>query len=142
MEDLLFELLAVLLETLFEVLIELLGAALLDSLFRMATGAVGKVLEAVEDESGLRAPLVFGLIGLAVGGLSVLIFPHQLIHTEHSEKFHGISLVISPVVSGLVMSRIGSSLRQQGKKVVPIESFGYGFIFAFGMALVRFLFAK
>jgi hypothetical protein len=40
------------------------------------------------------------------------------------------------------MSRVGLSLRRQGQKATQIESLGYGFIFAFGMALVRFIFAK
>ncbi len=39
------------------------------------------------------------------------------------------------------MSLIGSTLRNRDKRVVQIESFGYGFAFAFGMALVRFFFA-
>jgi hypothetical protein len=39
------------------------------------------------------------------------------------------------------MSLTGFLLRQRGKTVVQIESFSYGFAFAFGMALVRFLFA-
>jgi hypothetical protein len=38
------------------------------------------------------------------------------------------------------MSLLGSILTRQGKKVVQIESFPYGFAFAFGMALIRYLF--
>ena len=38
------------------------------------------------------------------------------------------------------MSWIGSILQGRGKKVVQIESFRYGFAFAFGMALIRFFF--
>lgn len=36
----------------------------------------------------------------------------------------------------------GAVLRRRDKRVTRIESFGYGFSFAFGMALVRFFFAK
>jgi hypothetical protein len=38
------------------------------------------------------------------------------------------------------MSFIGSTLRRKGKKVVQIESFWYGFSFALGMAVVRYLY--
>lgn len=40
------------------------------------------------------------------------------------------------------MAFIGHKLRQQRKQVVRIESFTYGFAFAFGMALIRLIFAK
>jgi hypothetical protein len=33
-------------------------------------------------------------------------------------------------------------MRRWGKKVTPVETFGYGFAFALGMALIRFFFAK
>jgi hypothetical protein len=33
-------------------------------------------------------------------------------------------------------------LSRQDKKVTRIESFGYGFAFAFGIALIRYLFAS
>jgi hypothetical protein len=37
---------------------------------------------------------------------------------------------------------MGSALRRRNKIAMQIESFGHGFAFAFGMALVRFLFVK
>jgi hypothetical protein len=39
------------------------------------------------------------------------------------------------------MSLVGSILGRQGKSVAQIESFGYGFALAFGIALIRYLFA-
>jgi hypothetical protein len=35
---------------------------------------------------------------------------------------------------------VGSTLRKRDKKTIRIESFGYGFAFAFGMAVIRFLY--
>ncbi len=40
------------------------------------------------------------------------------------------------------MSWAGALLRKRDKKTIQIESFGYGFVFAFCIALMRFLFAK
>jgi len=40
-----------------------------------------------------------------------------------------------------MMSATGASFRRFGKKVTQLQSFGCGFIFAFGMALLRFFFA-
>jgi len=83
------------------------------------------------------ATVGYTLLGASAGGLSLFIFPHPLVHPS---RLHGINLLVSPIVTGLVMSLIGSILSRQGKKVVQIESFGYGFAFAFGMALIRYFF--
>jgi hypothetical protein len=41
-----------------------------------------------------------------------------------------------------MMWATGAVLRRRGKRVTRMESFGYGFAFALGMALMRFFFAK
>ena len=79
----------------------------------------------------------YALLGVIVGVLSLLIFPHSFVR---SAKLHGISLFITPTLAGLVMSGVGWLRRRQGRTVIRLDSFSYGFIFAFAMALVRFLF--
>jgi hypothetical protein len=86
-------------------------------------------LEQVSESSGLEL-----LLGAATGALSVLIFPHPLFHHSH---VHGVSLVISPVVTGLVMSQIGSVQRRRGRESTPMD--WYGFVFALAMAAMRFV---
>ncbi|TAN39692.1 MAG: hypothetical protein EPN25_10310 [Nitrospirae bacterium] len=81
----------------------------------------------------------YGLLGLAAGGLSLYVFPHPFVR---SARFHGISLIISPLFTGLAMSGMGNLRRRQGKLVLRIDSFIYGFIFAFGMSLIRFLYTR
>jgi hypothetical protein len=75
-----------------------------------------------------------GFLGVLVGAASIVMLPHPLFHRS---KFHGISLVLSPIAAGTAMSALGAMLRKRGKQVVQIESFPYAFAFAFGMALVR-----
>jgi hypothetical protein len=55
---------------------------------------------------------------------------------------HGISLLISPLLTGLAMATVGRGVRRRGRAPVRIESFGYGFAFAFAFALVRFLMVR
>jgi hypothetical protein len=83
--------------------------------------------------------LKFALLGLGSGLLSLLIFPHPLVHAS---KLHGISLLISPLITGLVMSFVGRMIRRRGKTAVNIESFTYGFAFAFTFALIRILMVR
>jgi len=133
MGELLFELLLAFGELFLEVLFEFAGEALLD----LALRAIAEVFETSRFTSPVLASVGYTLLGASAGGLSLFIFPHPLVHPS---RLHGINLLVSPIVTGLVMSLIGSILSRQGKKVVQIESFGYGFAFAFGMALIRYFF--
>lgn len=81
----------------------------------------------------------YGILGLFAGGASLLLFPHPF---TRSSRFHGISLLITPVLTGLAMSCMGWLRKRQGKVVLRIDTFSYGFIFAFGIALIRLLYTK
>ena len=83
--------------------------------------------------------LGYGLLGLFVGGASLLIFPHPFVR---SSRFYGISLLITPILTGLAMSGMGWLRKRQGKVVLRIDTFSYGFIFAFGLALIRLVYTK
>jgi len=74
-----------------------------------------------------------------VGFLSILIFPNSFVR---SSNLHGISLLITPVLAGFTMSAIGWFRARQGKSLIRLETFSCGFIFAFGMALIRLLFTS
>ena len=131
MDDLLIQILLALAEFFFEALLELGGEALLDVLSRVAAD----VFKPAEPPHPVFSGLVWGFLGAVVGATSLAIFPHPLFHPS---KFHGISLILSPIAVGTAMSALGAMLRKRGKQVVQIESFPYAFAFAFAMALVRF----
>ncbi|HTQ58969.1 MAG TPA: hypothetical protein VMI32_02015 [Candidatus Solibacter sp.] len=131
-------------EVLFAIL-EILAEVFLEAAFEFTVELLGSLvlrgIEAVFDTSELKNPflacLVYVLLGGVVGGLSLLLFPHPLVHRS---RVPGVSLIISPVLAGLGMSYVGSVRRGRNKKTLQIESFGYGFAFAFGMVVVRFIF--
>ena len=140
-DELLAEILGAIAEFLLEALLELIAAAVLDLTSRALLGLFTSLAEAVKD-SRVLSGFLYVLLGVSAGVLSLVILPHPLIHREHPTRFHGISLLISPVIAGLVLSSVGAVMRRWGKKMNPVESFGYGFAFAFGLALVRFFFAQ
>ncbi len=76
------------------------------------------------------------LLGVVAGLVSVAIHPVALFHPG---KIHGISLILSPLLTGLVMGGFGSGLRRRNGRPLPWESFWGGFAFALGMAVIRFL---
>ena len=135
MLELLFLLLEPFLEFLFEAAFEF-AAEFLTSLIWRGLAAVS------DNRESKNLPLAFTgymFLGGAIGGLSLLLFPHPLIRPS---RVPGLSVVISPILAGFGMSLVGSALRKRNKKAMPIESFGNGFAFAFGMALVRFFLAR
>jgi hypothetical protein len=124
-------LLEVLFEAAFEFVAEFIGALIIR--------AVGAVFDTSEFKNPVLAYIVYLVLGGVVGGLSLLLFPFPLVHPS---RFPGLSVILSPVLAGLGMSMVGSTLRKRKKKAMRLESFGYGFAFAFGMAVIRFLYIR
>ena len=118
-----------------EFLLQFLGEVLLELLLR-ASPPVPWLRNSV---NALRTAFLFSVSGVLIGLFSIWLFPRAFIR---SSTLHGISLLITPVLAGLVMSAIGWIRLRQGKLVAKLESFSYGFIFAFAMALIRLLFTK
>jgi hypothetical protein len=79
-----------------------------------------------------------GVLGAFVGWISIGILPSPVFHPGTR---HGLSLIVSPVLTGLVMAFVGSHLKRRKEMPAALESFSGGFTFALGMALVRFLHA-
>lgn len=129
------ELLFALLELLFEFVLEIASEVVLDLLTR----AGAAVFESELPFHRIGTWFASGFYGVLAGAISIAAFPHPVFRAS---KVHGISLVVSPVLTGGVMSGVGNLLRRRGKRVVQIETFPYAFAFALGMAFVRFLFVS
>jgi hypothetical protein len=135
MDDVFFALLSAVAELLFEVFFQVVVEAVVALIAR----SIRNVFEETNSINPILATIGYLLLGSAFGLASVRLFPHPFFQPS---KFHGISLVISPVITGLVMSQVGIMLRRKGKQAVRIESFGYGFTFALGLAIIRFILVR
>ena len=83
--------------------------------------------------------VVYGGVGLVAGIISLLIFPEAF---ARSSTLPGISLVITPVLGGLVMSYIAWLRVRTWDWTIRLETFAYGFVFAFVMTLLRLKFTQ
>src|SRR5437868_11684353 len=119
MEELLLSVLYVIGEILLEALLEIAGEAV----FAQISRAIGNLFAPLFKCSQPLNAIGFAAAGMAAGLLSILVFPHRVLHPS---RFHGISLLISPLITGLVMSQVGRAVRRRGQKPAMIESFGYG----------------
>ena len=131
--EILAELLFAILGAIFEVLLELAGSLLVD----LGLRSVKEPTVPRDERNPIFAGVGYALFGLVAGFVSLLIFPEAI---ARSEKFHGINILISPVLAGLAMAGFGWVLERSGKRRLRLDSFVYGFVFAMPMALVRFYF--
>ena len=118
-------------EFLLDLLVEVGGQVLFELAAQSLTDAVGPQREARPVAAG------FGhlLMGLVAGIISLGVVRHRL--TPQS-PVPGISLIMSPLVTGLVMDTLGRLWRDRGDRPA-LFTFRGGAVFAFGMALVRFV---
>jgi hypothetical protein len=75
--------------------------------------------------------------GSVAGAASALIWPHRVFHER--PLFPGLSLLLAPAFASRVMGSIGDRLRKRGITPTPLATAGGGALFAFSMALARFL---
>ena len=115
----------------FEFALEFFGQLLIEFGLR----SLGEPFVERERRNPIFAAVGYFLLGLILGGLSLLIFPQSFVR---SQRLHGISLLITPVLAGLGMAAVGRLRVKRGQTLLRLDSFVYGFIFAFAMALVRF----
>ena len=141
MGELLAAILGAIAELLLEAFLEIIAAVFVDVVSAAFLDLFTGLKEAIQGSRVLTG-FTYGLLGMLTGALSLLVLPHRVVHRERPFGFHGISLLISPIIAGLVLSCVGAVMRKWGKKVMPVETFGYGFAFALGMAVIRFLFAQ
>lgn len=124
----------------FEIIFQLLGELLLQALFELLAELGFRSLANTlkRPRSPVLSTLGFTLWGILAGAISLLIFP-----TSHIDDpaFRMLNLFVTPVGLGFLMMLIGRIRRRKGQDLVRLDQFGYAFVFAFAMALVRFIWA-
>lgn len=124
--DLLLGLVWCLLEIFFELIFEIVwgaGRAVIDSLEPSTLDAV-------------LSAIAYFLVGLILGVLSAWALPDPLLPPPRTR---GLSLLLSPLLSGFAMHTWGAFRRDRGRPASTLATFYGGAAFALGAALGRFL---
>jgi hypothetical protein len=108
-----------------EVVLEVVGDALWD---------IGSLDPSTRD--ALFATFLCFATGAAVGLGSGLVLPDRLLPKPRTA---GLSLVASPLLSGVAMHAWGTLRRERGHALSPLATFHGGAAFALGAALGRFV---
>ncbi|WHO37218.1 hypothetical protein PMI04_011605 [Sphingobium sp. AP49] len=128
-------------EFIFEIVLQFLGEILLQMVVELLVelGFHSLADTAKKPKNPVLSTIGFVLWGSMAGGLSLWIFPHSSISNP---RLRALNLVIAPIVAGILMTLIGRFRDRRGQDLVSLDRFGYAFVFALSMSLVRFLWAS
>ena len=114
------DLLGLILYGIFEILAEAFFDVLCEAIFAFITRIFRRAFAVPGPERRTLSVLLYFTLGITSGIASLFLFPHHLVRPS---RFHGVSLLLSPLATGFIMSQIGMLLRRRGKTPVQIESF-------------------
>lgn len=117
---------------LIEIFIQVIGQVLVELGFR----SVANVFVKRPAKNPLLAAIGYFVIGGITGLMSLYIFSESYISSQYGRIAN---LIFTPLIAGLAMSELGKWRRKRGQDLIRMDSFSYGFLFAFGMVLVRFV---
>ena len=117
-------------------LLELIFEIIAEIVFAFGWEGLAHSMRRRQNANPVLAGLGYAVVGALAGGLSILILPRRLLPAG---GIKGASLVLTPLVTGLLMKTYGDFRRQRGHTTTGLATFWGGAIFAFSMALVRFL---
>ena len=122
----------IILEFLGEFLLQVIGEALLEFGFHALAEPFRNA------PTPWIAALGYACIGALLGGLSLLLFPANLV----APPWRMLNLLLTPLAVGGTMALLGAWRARRGQAVLRIDRFAYGYLFALALALVRFHYAN
>jgi len=128
-------------EFIFEIVIQVIGEILLQVVFEILAelGAHSLADTFKKPKSPVLSTIGFVLWGSIAGAVSLFVFPQSFIENP---IIRIISVIVNPLIAGGLMMFIGRQRDKRGRSLVKLDRFGYAFLFALAMAIVRYFFAN
>jgi hypothetical protein len=133
--EIIFEILSVIFGFLLEALLEILTQALFEVLAEIGLRSLAEPFRGPGPINPILAGIGYCLFGAAAGFLSLLL-PKLFVVPAWLRV---LNLIITPLVCGFIMAKVGQIRERRGDKPMRIDTFLYGFLFALAMAVVRFI---
>ncbi|MBC2661790.1 hypothetical protein H7F50_08465 [Novosphingobium flavum] len=127
-------------ELIFELVLQFLGEFVVQFVFEGLFEALVHSRDRAHPSKHRPLTTAFGHFawGAVAGGLSLLIMPHALLD-GYGPRLAVVILV--PVAAAIAMTLIGGWRERRGDGRRAVDRFGYAYLFALAMALVRHTFA-
>ena len=119
----------------FEGLLEVFLQIIVELLAETGLRSLSEPFKRPKPLNPILAGIGYAVYGAAAGALSLLL-PRMF---GMDLWLRILNLIITPVVCGLLMSRLGQEKEKSGKKTIRMDSFFYGYLFALSLAVVRFI---
>jgi len=120
---------------LFEILAEFLLQGLFELIGELGLRSLGEPFKCRGPLNPFLAAVGYLIYGAIGGGLSLLL-PKMFIVPN---IWRVANLIVTPIICGFSMAAIGRYLTRRGSEPLRLDTFSYGYLFALGMALVRFV---
>jgi hypothetical protein len=121
-------------EFIFEALAELIYQLVAEIVFEFGGESVKHLFRGRRSANPVFAAFGLILLGALAGFVSSWIFPRPL---SRASRFPGISLILAPICTGVIMNAYGSWRRERGGDPTLLATFWGGATFAFVMAFTR-----
>lgn len=123
------------LEVLFEVVGEFLIQMLGEVLLQMGFDTLAAPFQ--RSSNVWLAALGYASYGAIMGGLSLLLFPHNLV----PPAWRVVNLIVAPLMAGSLLALWGAWQAKRHEVTLRYDRFVYGFLFAFALGVIRFKFS-
>jgi hypothetical protein len=124
------------LDALLEIVFEFLAEFLFQILIEIGFESLAEIFRRHRSLSLIASLITITLVGALVGLFWSNMFPRRILPKP---AVTGISLFLAPICAGLVMKAFGDWRRRGGHEPTRLATFWGGFLFAFSVALVRWL---
>ena len=118
-----------------EIFLEIILPLFSEVLSEVSLRGITEPFKRNEEINPVLAVMGYILFGALVGLLSLLI-PKMF---EIPYWMRIMNLVVTPIICGLVMMKIGQIREKRGDRLIRLDTFLYGYLFALAMAVVRFI---
>jgi hypothetical protein len=119
----------------FEFIAQFIGELLIQGLMEIGFRSLADVFK--KKRNPIFSAIGCILWGAIAGGISLAVFPASFIARSDLKLLN----LLTPVLVGALMVLLGRLRARKGRDLVELDRFGYAFLFALTMSLVRFLWA-
>jgi hypothetical protein len=122
-----------------EFIVEFLLQFVIEVLFELGIRGVWNRRERKKPVHFILAGIYYAALAAIAGFATVIFFPEHFIKDGNLRLAN---FVVTPILVGSMMGIRGKALRRKGKLLIRLDTFSYGFLFAFVFAAIRFWFCK